>query len=80
MKSVAASLLVVISFFFTGGVFAESIEQQTQTISQAPATNGSAHREQDASCLVAGERCPACCTNNCKDCSGCKPQALETQS
>jgi hypothetical protein len=26
-------------------------------------------------CVVAqsgGTRCPACCTNNCKDCSGCK--------
>lgn len=24
--------------------------------------------------LLAGERCPACCTNNCKDCSKCKEE------
>ena len=23
--------------------------------------------------VIAADRCPACCTNNCKDCSGCKP-------
>jgi len=79
MKSVSASLLVAFSLFFSGGVFGEQVEQLGQPTSQVQ-TQGGATQDENSSCVLAAERCPACCTNNCKDCSGCKPQALETQS
>lgn len=36
--------------------------------------------EAKGNCQLAGERCPACCTNKCKDCSGCKPSIATNKS
>ena len=79
MKSVSASLLITLSLFFSSGVFAEQAEQQNPSVPQVQKQVGTT-QDEIPSCVVAGERCPACCTNNCKDCSGCKAQAQETHS
>lgn len=40
----------------------------------------SVNKTYQPSCEVAGERCPACCTNNCKDCSKCKSNVATDKS
>lgn len=77
MRSALAVHLVAFSLFLSGGVFAESVDPQQQQVTSQTQKDT---EERNSSCLLAGDRCPACCTDNCKDCSACKPKALESQS
>lgn len=73
MKSVLASALVAVSLLIAGGAHAAQVaktERHEVVVKQEKGTQGTKDAE---SCKLAGERCPSCCTNNCKDCSGCKP-------
>ncbi len=81
MKNLIAGWFLAMSFLFSGAVFGVSpVGQQPAVSQEVQVQDGREVKVEALPCQVAGERCPACCTNNCSDCSACKPKALETQT
>jgi len=81
MKTLIAAWFVAMSFLFSGVAVAATPMEQPPAVSQEIQGQDSRETKIEAEpCQVAWGRCPACCTNNCSDCSACKPKALETQT
>ena len=77
MKVLTGSLVLLMSLLFASMGTAETTQQQQPTKPEIQTLGGNTPTSTAQPCKLAQERCPACCTNNCSDCSSCKPRHTE---